>query len=152
VTHDQSEALTLSDRLAILHAGILEQVGAPRSVYESPGTPFVARFLGKANIIREGDGLGLPPSVSAEIGQKGCVAIRPESIALSLPQKEHSLPGRVVGIEYQGFVTEVHVRVGELPLHLTIVSALAPAGLTLGSEVGIAINWGEASFFPDAEV
>jgi iron(III) transport system ATP-binding protein len=152
VTHDQSEALTLSDRLAIMRAGILEQVGAPRSVYESPGTPFIARFLGKANIIREEDGLGLPPSVSAKIGLKGCAAIRPESIALSLPQKKDSLAGRVVGVEYQGFVTEVHVRVGEFPLRLMIVSALAPAGLALGSEVGIAINWGEASFFPDAEV
>jgi ABC-type Fe3+/spermidine/putrescine transport system ATPase subunit len=152
VTHDQSEALMLSDRLAIMRSGILVQIGAPRSVYESPGTPFVARFLGRANIVREGDGPGLPPSVSAVIGQEGCVAIRPESIVLSLPQKEDSLPGRVVGIEYQGFVTEVHVLVGEFPLHLTIVSSLVPAGLSPGSEVGITIQWGEASLFPDAEV
>ena len=51
VTHDQEEALTLSDRLAVIHGGRLEQVGKPREIYEQPGTRFVAEFIGTANFL-----------------------------------------------------------------------------------------------------
>jgi len=51
ITHDQSEALAMSDRVAVMSAGILQQVGAPRELYDDPATPFVARFVGETNVI-----------------------------------------------------------------------------------------------------
>lgn len=77
VTHDQEEALTLSDRVAVFNNGKIEQVGTAREVYEFPQTEFVARFLGLSNI--------LPADVTAELmGTTGVASIRPERLELSL--------------------------------------------------------------------
>jgi ABC-type Fe3+/spermidine/putrescine transport system ATPase subunit len=148
VTHDQGEALALSDRLAIMRSGLLEQVGDPRSVYERPGTPFVAGFLGGANIIRAGDAVPLPHEIEARMGKSGCVAVRPESISLDCPPAGGEMPGRVAGLEYQGFMTEVHLRVGAFALRATLVSAEVPEHLVPGSEVGILIDWAKSTVFP----
>src|SRR3712207_6785756 len=51
VTHDQGEALTMSDRIAVMHAGVIEQLGTPREIYERPATRFVAGFIGTSNIV-----------------------------------------------------------------------------------------------------
>ncbi|TKB23041.1 MAG: ABC transporter ATP-binding protein, partial [Mesorhizobium sp.] len=51
VTHDQEEALSMSDRIVVMNAGAMEQIGAPEEVYETPATAFVADFLGKANML-----------------------------------------------------------------------------------------------------
>ena len=75
VTHDQEEALSMSDRLAVLHDGRIEQVGTPTAVYESPATLFVANFLGSANV--------LTGSVARRlVGRDGVFALRPEKIRL----------------------------------------------------------------------
>lgn len=95
VTHDQEEALALSDKIAVMNAGTLEQVGAPREVYLRPVSRFVANFLGTMNWIRCGD---------REMG------LRPEAIRLSA--EASSAPATVVRITYLGSVQEV-----ELKLH-----------------------------------
>ncbi len=51
VTHDQEEALSMADRIVVMHAGRIEQVGTPREIYEAPATPFVADFVGKINVL-----------------------------------------------------------------------------------------------------
>jgi len=56
VTHDREEALALSDRLAVMNQGRIEQVGTPRQVYDTPATPFVAGFIGRMNLLPDGDG------------------------------------------------------------------------------------------------
>ena len=90
VTHDQEEALTLSDRIGILKDGRVIRHGPPRDVYNNPGDAFTARFLGEANLftgIAEGDGVRLKDGalVALPTGTvaSGTIAVRPENIALS---------------------------------------------------------------------
>ncbi len=90
VTHDQEEALTLSDRIGILRDGRLVQEGPPRAVYDAPATVFAARFLGEANILEGvaegtalrlagGDAIALPASATGPLA----VAVRPEAMELA---------------------------------------------------------------------
>jgi len=76
VTHDQDEALTLSDRLAVFNQGRVEQVGSPREVYEQPETAFVAGFVGTSNVLTG-------ESAQRVYGEAGTFAIRPERITVS---------------------------------------------------------------------
>jgi putative spermidine/putrescine transport system ATP-binding protein len=78
VTHDQQEALTMSDRMAVFNNGRIEQVGAPAEVYERPATRFVAGFVGTSNLLR-GD------AAKAIVGSDGTFTIRPEKIHLRSP-------------------------------------------------------------------
>ncbi|MFB6955838.1 ABC transporter ATP-binding protein [Streptomyces sp. NPDC056309] len=73
VTHDQEEALTMSDRIAVFHQGRIEQVGTPAEIYERPATPFVASFVGSSNLL-EGE------SARRILGTHGTHSIRPEKI------------------------------------------------------------------------
>jgi putative spermidine/putrescine transport system ATP-binding protein len=100
VTHDQEEALTMSDRLAVFSQGRIEQVGSPAEVYERPATPFVAGFVGTSNLI-EGD-------VAREVvGREGTFTVRPEKIRMADPEAavaadETSAPGVVRTVVYLG--------------------------------------------------
>jgi len=79
VTHDQEEALTMSDRLAVFNAGRIEQIGAPAEVYERPATRFVAGFVGTSNLLT-GD------VARSVLGRDGTFTIRPEKIQLREPE------------------------------------------------------------------
>jgi putative spermidine/putrescine transport system ATP-binding protein len=81
VTHDQDEALTLSDRLAVFNGGRIEQVGSPAEVYENPATAFVAGFVGTSNLLT-GD------AARAIAGAEGTFTVRPEKIHLADPGEE----------------------------------------------------------------
>ncbi len=78
VTHDQEEALTMSDRIAVFRDGLIEQVATPVALYEEPATPFVAGFVGTSNLL-EGE------AAEALVGGPGPVSIRPEKITLLMP-------------------------------------------------------------------
>jgi len=94
VTHDQDEALTMSDRVAVFDAGRIAQVGTPEEVYENPATPFVAGFVGTSNLLTGA-------VASALLGREGTFSIRPEKIALA----ETGIPGTVAEVIYAGPVT-----------------------------------------------
>ena len=98
VTHDQEEALTLSDRIAILDQGRIVQAGAPQEVYERPTTAFAAQFLGDANILAgTPDGHGLTLADGTRItcaGATGRVAVRPEKMLVAADSG--ALPGGLV--------------------------------------------------------
>jgi putative spermidine/putrescine transport system ATP-binding protein len=103
VTHDQEEALTMSDRIAVFNAGRIEQVGTPAEVYEKPATRFVAGFVGTSNLL-EG------PSAQAVLGTDELVSVRPEKIRLSAPGTspgpgEHAIAGVVREVIYVGSST-----------------------------------------------
>ncbi|MCI2957507.1 ABC transporter ATP-binding protein [Agromyces atrinae] len=105
VTHDQEEALTLSDRVAVFNEGRIEQIGTAREVYEYPQTEFVARFLGLSNII---------PAALAErlTGRAQVVSVRPERVRLldadaTVPAGDISVPGTVAEVVYTGPTTRV---------------------------------------------
>jgi len=113
VTHDQEEALTMSDRVAVMRAGRVEQVGAPREIYETPGTVFVAGFIGNTNLLagrsRGGAAVecagvtigvaGGAPSAGAPV----TVAVRPERIRLDdAGRLDNEVAATVAHVVYQG--------------------------------------------------
>jgi putative spermidine/putrescine transport system ATP-binding protein len=112
VTHDQEEALTMSDRIVVFDRGRIEQVGTPAEVYERPATEFVAGFVGTSNLLRAG-------AASAVLGQEGLYSIRPEKIrvvtegpdAAEVPAGHHGAAGTVREVVYAGsgtrFVVEL---------------------------------------------
>jgi putative spermidine/putrescine transport system ATP-binding protein len=100
VTHDQEEALTMSDRMVVFNRGMIEQIGTPADVYEQPATPFVAGFVGTSNLLRG-------EVARAIIGVTGTYTVRPEKIRLASPDAqpsadEHSALGHVREVVYLG--------------------------------------------------
>jgi len=105
VTHDQEEALTMSDRIAVFNAGRIEQVGTPAEVYERPATAFVAGFVGTSNLLTGA-------AAQAIVGKEGTWSVRPEKIRIDLPETaapprsgEHSADGTVREVVYVGSST-----------------------------------------------
>jgi putative spermidine/putrescine transport system ATP-binding protein len=100
VTHDQQEALTMSDRLAVFNQGHIEQIGTPSEVYEHPKTSFVAGFVGSSNLL-------VGEAAKAIFGAPGRYAIRPEKIRLGAPSdpvgpNEGSALGKIKTVVYLG--------------------------------------------------
>jgi spermidine/putrescine transport system ATP-binding protein len=131
VTHDQNEALTMSDRLVVMNAGLIEQLGAPREVYERPRTRFVAGFIGTSNLItgtvERMDGgtaviatgadeeLTAPDAAAAgaRVGQPLDVTVRPEKISISAERPAAgrcAIRGRVSEVVYLGTSTQYAVQ------------------------------------------
>ncbi|MDO9023770.1 ABC transporter ATP-binding protein [Zwartia sp.] len=111
VTHDQEEALALSDRMAIMHDGKVQQVGTPDAVYEKPANLFVADFLGKMSFFEghpSADSTfqthaGTTIKVAGLTNQAQCVGVRPERITLSsVPELDNSLHATVQSVAYLG--------------------------------------------------
>jgi putative spermidine/putrescine transport system ATP-binding protein len=107
VTHDQEEALTMSDRMAVFNNGRIEQIGSPAEVYERPATRFVAGFVGTSNLLR-GD------VAQAIVGRRGTFTVRPEKIHLGDPEEavaddEIAAPGQIREVVYLGSDTRYHV-------------------------------------------
>jgi putative spermidine/putrescine transport system ATP-binding protein len=103
VTHDQDEALTMSDRIAVFNAGRIEQIGTPTEVYEHPATAFVAGFVGTSNILSDA-------AAQAILGRGGAWSIRPEKIRVTAGkvdagQGEHAAHGVVREVVYVGMST-----------------------------------------------
>ncbi|MFE0641997.1 ABC transporter ATP-binding protein [Streptomyces sp. NPDC058877] len=97
VTHDQEEALTMSDRIAVFHRGRIEQVATPAEIYERPATPFVAGFVGTSNLL-SGD------AARRVVGAPGTYSIRPEKIRILT---DHDAPGTPGHASATGTVAEV---------------------------------------------
>jgi putative spermidine/putrescine transport system ATP-binding protein len=131
VTHDQEEALTMSDRIAVFNDGRIEQIGTPAEVYERPRTPFVAGFVGTSNlfatmveaqdggrtILRIGsDGIALIAGGGHPVGSQLTIAVRPEKIQLHdpaepLPEGICHARGTITEVVYLGTVTRYMVAI-----------------------------------------
>ena len=146
VTHDQAEALGLSDRIAVMDRGRVEQIGPPREIYERPATRFVADFIGASSILRGrattadevriGDRLlRVAGSPAFAPGNEVEVAIRPERVQLATAQRDNVLEGRIVRLSYQGALTEVTTEVAGGQRLLAFVTEPAPAPLATGQTV-----------------
>jgi putative spermidine/putrescine transport system ATP-binding protein len=134
VTHDQGEALTMSDRMAVFNRGRIEQVGSPAEVYEKPATPFVAGFVGTSNLITGS-------AAEAIMGTPGTYTVRPEKIRLAEPEDqpasdETSALGKISKVVYLGpdtrYLVELHagptIVVDQQNLSRTSSEALALEG------------------------
>ncbi len=133
VTHDQEEALTMSDRLAVFNQGKIEQVGSPAEVYEHPSTRFVAGFVGTSNLIEH-------ETAKRIVGEPGTYSVRPEKIRLCppdspIPNDSFAADGTIQDVVYLGVNTRYVVQIagGELTvveqnLDSTSMDALAARG------------------------
>ncbi len=130
VTHDQEEALTMSDRIAVMNSGDIEQVGDPKEIYEHPRTPFVADFVGSLNAfdlrvdeiadglavmrVNERERLVVPVASGQSVGDMLTVAVRPERVRIEPtgghpPEGGSIVEGAVVDTVYLGGLTQYHV-------------------------------------------
>lgn len=126
VTHDQVEALTMSDRIVVLNEGRVEQVGTPEEIYERPASRFVAEFIGRANFLTAevserlpdgsrlsvgGDGVLVVPQ-ELPVAQRVSLMVRPHRIRMSKNGAEKGLRGRVRTVTYVGDLVQYAVEVG----------------------------------------
>ncbi len=128
VTHDQEEALTMSDRIAVMNQGKIEQIGLPEELYERPATRFVADFMGTTNLLRGavwatdgsvatirfdgGDSCRAADTLGLKVGQAIEISVRPEAVSISSPGAggSGSIEGRVEQTAYLGASVQYQVR------------------------------------------
>ncbi len=126
VTHDQEEALSLSDRVVVMSAGHMEQVGAPSEIYNFPSTPFVASFVGTLNQLRckvvdvgqgklayEGQVFETRAPVRGAQGDTVTVMLRPEQMHIGALPDENQLTGKVEMVTFLGSIVRVRVSLGQ---------------------------------------
>ncbi|MFA5120332.1 ABC transporter ATP-binding protein [Zavarzinia sp.] len=131
VTHDQGEALSMSDRVAVFAEGRIVQVGPPEDIYERPRTPFVARFVGASNVIEAGLAQALG-------GPAAPCSLRPEALSLldgPAPEGWASLPGRIEDAQYHGASRRLLVAVDAATRLAVALPAAEGAGLAPGAAV-----------------
>jgi len=139
VTHDQEEALAIADRVAVMNAGSIEQISPPQELYQYPQTEFVARFVGRGNLLsgvvtRSEPGqliIQLDGSETLRLSQDSHLLpintriqwlIRPERLALD-GSRANRLNGTIVGLEFLGEISRLHVRCGSQKITAQIPSA-----------------------------
>lgn len=146
VTHDQEEALSMSDRVVVMNGGIAEQVGTPFEVYNRPTTRFVATFVGTLNLFEaEAEGAGalriggvtvrLPDEMEAKRGGRLTVALRPES--LHLGAGEVTLPATVEGVEFLGSILRIKARVAGTQVALDTFNRADAPPPSVGTETSV---------------
>ncbi|MFN7943589.1 MAG: ABC transporter ATP-binding protein [Thermoanaerobaculia bacterium] len=150
VTHDQEEALVMSDRIAVMRAGKIEQLGEAEALYENPRTRFVGQFLGSCNLI-EGEVIGgdRVRTSHAEMSVRSTarplpgagkvtLAIRPEKVALRAPGEpaENAVPARVEEVIYIGSQSQyvLSTPLGRLTAYV-MNSIYSPTGLAIGDSI-----------------
>jgi ABC-type Fe3+/spermidine/putrescine transport system ATPase subunit len=168
VTHDQGEALALSDRIVVMSRGRIEQIGTPREVYETPRTRFVADFIGASNLLAgvvEPSGAAgttvrlvgarLTSSDTAAPGPV-TVLIRPERIRLvaadTAPAGGNVLAARVAEVVYLGEDLQLTLEVaGGMSLAVSLKATVAEKELAPGTAVGAVIAHEDVRLLPSPE-
>ncbi|PZQ96803.1 MAG: spermidine/putrescine ABC transporter ATP-binding protein [Cereibacter sphaeroides] len=160
VTHDQEEALTMSDRIAVMSAGKIQQIGVPREIYNHPVNRFVASFIGETNFLA---GTVVPGGVKLDCGDtveaggtegragKVTLAVRPEQVRLVSANEPDSLPATIDSWVYFGTDTHCHLRLSD---GVEVVARLqspasGDAGLEKGKAVGLRFVPGAAQVVGD---
>jgi putative spermidine/putrescine transport system ATP-binding protein len=154
VTHDQQEALALSDRIAVFRDGKIEQLGTPAEIYRTPRTVFVARFMGDSNIFTgayteangraalKGEGFTLRLIGGGANGSRASILVRPENISIRDEKgssDENSLSGHVADIVYLGPQSRLSV---DVPGHgIVTVTASAAAAQSWARGKQVHLSW-----------
>lgn len=171
VTHDQEEALAMSDRIVIMNGGKVEQIGTPKQVYSSPGSLFVADFMGRCNriegtLLNEGAKgwfldcgpagkirLDAPPHPDARAGEHCQVFMRPEHLTLSQGTRDHreGLKGQVERLVYLGSRSIAYVTLdGDIPFQVHLRNKPGPAEeFPVNGPVAILPQPGAVTLLPD---
>jgi spermidine/putrescine transport system ATP-binding protein len=153
ITHDQSEALAMSDRIAVMSNGVLQQVGAPRDLYDNPATPFVASFVGETNMIegkvsRLVDGIAaVDTSYGTLHGRAGRgvsrgsnvrLYVRPEALSNTC-SRENRIAARVERIDFEGAFALAHGRFDD---GAALVASIPSTGLEAAPVIGERTDFG----------
>jgi len=152
VTHDQIEAMTMADRIVVMHDGAIEQIGTPLELYDRPENLFVAQFIGSPamNVVQgtlrrsnggahveTADGIRWPLVAGAGgDGQAVTYGVRPDHLELA-PKADHGVPGEIVVVEPTGSETELVVRIGSAQM---VVEARGRATVRPGDKVTFSVN------------
>jgi len=126
VTHDQEEALAISDRIGVMSNGQLEQLGTPEDIYLRPASPFVARFVGSINELPNTNG-------------SGRILVRPEDVTISTDEDELEMRGTTTRVTFQGPVTIISVRVDVVDLLVNVHAASGSIHTHVGDRVSLAV-------------
>ncbi|MGB3832967.1 MAG: ABC transporter ATP-binding protein [Mesorhizobium sp.] len=158
VTHDQEEALSISDRIAVMYNGKAEQVGAPFEIYNRPATKFVANFVGTLNVLEgvvSDAGTGRVRLNSGELTLKGklngsrtgdtlSLALRPEAIALGArPGNDSRLEGEIADVHFLGSVIRVRVGLGDAAISLDTFNNSSTPPPRVGDKAEISFSSGD---------
>ena len=149
VTHDQEEALSISDRVAVMRDGRIEQIGAPFEIYNAPGTSYVETFIGTLSVLSArvkdpatgtllvaGQEIVAGRKLDAAVGEELRLSLRPE--ALSLDGRERNcLRGRVVNVKFLGSIVRVVAKVGDRELSMDAFNHPRLPPPAIGSEVDL---------------
>jgi ABC-type sugar transport system ATPase subunit len=135
VTHDQVEAMTLADRIVVLNAGRIEQVGTPLELYTAPQNEFVATFIGSPamNVIDAGLAQGLTKKAKAEVARIG---FRPEHLVQAT--KSADIRGQAILLEHLGEMTIAHVDIGDGHVIIAKLAGLNP--IKKGDAIGFSVD------------
>jgi spermidine/putrescine transport system ATP-binding protein len=130
ITHDQGEALTMSDRVAVMNAGVIEQVGDGRSVYDSPRTRFVASFVGENN--------GFDGTVVSADGTKATIFIRPEAFRVAGSADQAQFQATVTAQAFEGNATQLFLKgAGDKPITVLLSRREDVGDVGIGRTVGL---------------
>jgi spermidine/putrescine transport system ATP-binding protein len=152
ITHDQSEALAMSDRVAVMSDGVLQQVGAPRELYDDPATPFVATFVGETNALKgtltsvENDRAVIESALGRFVGRAGCgltvgapatLFVRPEALRFGEGEL-NALRARITRVDFEGAFAMVHAELaGGAPLCVAATGSDRDAALRPGDTAAV---------------
>ncbi len=157
VTHDQEEALSMSDRIVVMNGGVAEQVGEPFEIYNRPASRFVATFVGTLNVIDaevrdaatgavtvDGQPLDLRRPLPAAAGETVSLALRPEAIGLGMTAEDDSrLSGRVTEVSFLGSVVRAKVALDRQVLSIDLFNRAAARPPQVGETVEIGFASGD---------
>jgi putative spermidine/putrescine transport system ATP-binding protein len=146
VTHDQGEALSMSDRVAVFNAGRIEQVATPQLLYTRPATEFVARFVGTSNVLSAAQ-------AEALCGEARACSLRPEHVRLSqqalLAADTVCASGRVVDVQYHGAYSRIELALGAgLRLVANVNNAQGEGALPTLTDAPVFACWARTALVP----
>ncbi|MBQ3797778.1 MAG: ABC transporter ATP-binding protein [Butyrivibrio sp.] len=153
VTHDQSEAMTMSDRVIVINSGVVQQQGTPVEVYTRPTNPFVADFVGKVNFLKgtasngriQLEGTQESLLYNGDLSGRVDVAIRPENIHI-VPLSDDGIKGKIVSEYYMGENNDCRIQLGQNQIR-TIADA-GSYGKWSGQDIGLEIS--DFMVFPES--
>lgn len=157
VTHDQTEAMTMSDRIAVMNNGELVQIGSGRELYNNPVNPFVADFIGRINLL-DGEKVGqedqklIVKLATGDVvqvrgqrdfsGQNVTLGVRPENLFVELrtatPKKQNTIAGRITNTNFSGNLVDIEIDIG---IGKPVLSEMRPRGLTVQTGDEVSLSW-----------
>jgi len=152
VTHDQDEALNLSDRVCVMKDGKIQQIGSPRDIYLRPVNGFVARFIGAMNVLDIEyssqntptiGGVELGGAITGPIGGKAQILVRPDAVTLCARGDLGSIDGTVVSEHFSGAITILRIRLDRANTTISSMLVSRHIHLHVGDGVGVKIDASE---------